>query len=118
MDDTTELCICELEPHERYLPAARLFAGSVARVWGAPEGDVADLRIGASELMAASIAGGAELVTITMERRVEHLRLTVAPLDEEAMVAGDEPAADIVRGLFDDVTVDRGGVSVRTDRRR
>lgn len=108
-------CSFEIGPHVRYLPIVRLFVGSVARQWDASEDVVSDLRVGASELAAAAMVSESPVVRIEMIRRREGIEVAISPLTADALEAGDEPAADVVGGLFDSVVVTGDVVSIRTD---
>lgn len=108
-------CSLELESNVRHLPVIRLFVGSVARQWEASEDVVADLRVGTSELAAAAMFSEPISVRIEMMRESDRIRVAVSPLSEEAMERGDEPASDVVGGLFDDLAISGETVSIGTE---
>lgn len=113
--DTTARCSFELDSNIRNLPVVRLFVGSVARQWGATEDIVSDLRVGASELAAAAMYDEPKSVRIEMAQESGRIRVAVSPLSEEAIERGDEPAADVVGGLFDDFAINGDSVSIGTE---
>lgn len=105
-------CSLVVPSHVRLLPIVRLFVASVARTWGVDESTAADLRIGASELAAAAMRPEPDEVRVELEQAAERISVSVSPLDSAALGAGDEPAEDIVGGLFDQFSAEEGVASI------
>ncbi len=100
----------ELPAGSDHLTLARLFVGAAAIELGCPEESAEDLKLAASEA-AGALAGGSELLRLTVAGADGTLRLAVAGAGTPALEAVDGDLVlglELARALLGDMTVTNG----------
>ncbi len=129
--------VLDVPPHPGYVGTARLFAGAVARRFGADEDSVEELKLAVSEACTGAIRAQADSATAPVRVEAEHadaritFRIEADGVDlpwrettDEALSELSSPTEDVmtslsiqlIRGLFEDARIvenPRGGTGVR-----